>query len=308
MIFVQNKDGFMNSKIIFNIFILLVLISTLPVEALEKVVYGDDNRLDLFEVSNPLYLDLARSTAAKVDSSNLSRESNGDYAVHGPTLEKSMRACPNSRFAQQLTVAQCTGFLVAPNILVTAGHCATGQNDCSNFKWIFDYGIHQKSRFGELNLVPRERVYNCKKIISQIMENTVDFAVIQLDRPVFDRQPLIFRKSGMIKDDTELVIIGHPLGLPMKVAGDAFVRSNADNAFFVANLDSFGGNSGSPVFDANTGIVEGILVRGEQDMDYDSQNQCYIPKVCSNAGCRGEDVIRITNVKAIYSPINEDND
>ncbi|WP_420540401.1 S46 family peptidase (plasmid) [Paenibacillus polymyxa] len=43
----------------------------------------------------------------------------------------------------------------------------------------------------------------------------------------------------------------------------AAVRDNPPNAFFVANLDTYGGNSGSPVFNSDTHEVEGILVRGE---------------------------------------------
>ena len=35
--------------------------------------------------------------------------------------------------------------------------------------------------------------------------------------------------------------------------------------YFTANLDTYRGNSGSPVFNAITHKVEGVLVRGEQD-------------------------------------------
>ena len=98
---------------------------------------------------------------------------------------------------------------------------------------------------------------------------------------------------------TELVVIGHPTGLPTKIAGGAWVRQNTNNVYFQSNLDTFGGNSGSAVFDAETGTVEGILVRGETDYVYDSSRGCRVPKQCSNEGCRGEDVTRITNIKEL---------
>ena len=118
-----------------------------------------------------------------------------------------------------------------------------------------------------------------------------DYAVVELDRPVTGRSPLMFRTSGQISDNAGLVVIGHPSGIPTKVAGGANVRSQ-DNGFFVANLDTYGGNSGSAVFNSQSGVVEGILVRGERDFVY--QGNCKVSKVCENESCRGEDVTRIT--------------
>ncbi len=87
-------------------------------------------------------------------------------------------------------------------------------------------------------------------------------------------------------------MIGHPVGLPTKFAGEAVVRSNQQSAFFVANLDTYGGNSGSPVFNSDTHEVEGILVRGETD--FVPQGGCNVSLVCPTSGCRGEDCTRTT--------------
>jgi hypothetical protein len=70
------------------------------------------------------------------------------------------------------------------------------------------------------------------------------------------------------------------------------VRNNAPAAFFVANLDTYGGNSGSPVFNSNTREVEGVLVRGETD--FATQGGCQVSLVCPTSGCRGEDCTRTT--------------
>ena len=86
-----------------------------------------------------------------------------------------------------------------------------------------------------------------------------------------------------------LVVIGHPAGLPLKVADGANVRSiGLSGQHFVANLDTYGGNSGSAVLNGVTGDVEGILVRGEMDFIY--QNGCRVSNRCLNDSCRGEDV------------------
>jgi hypothetical protein len=52
------------------------------------------------------------------------------------------------------------------------------------------------------------------------------------------------------------------------------------------------------VLDATTGVVEGILVRGEADSVTTSAG-CQVSKVCADTGCRGEDITRITNVPRI---------
>lgn len=62
----------------------------------------------------------------------------------------------------------------------------------------------------------------------------------------------------------------------------------------MANLDTYGGNSGSAVFNDRTGEVEGILVRGE--VDYTYKGNCMVSNVCTDSGCRGEDVTYISEV------------
>src|SRR5205814_1482337 len=112
--------------------------------------------------------------------------------------------------------------------------------------------------------VPAAEVYGCKELLGREQVGTgADWALIRLDRAVVGHQPLKINASGSIEKGTEIVVIGHPAGLPTKVAGNAAVRDASKEGFFVANLDTFGGNSGSAVFNAKTGQIEGILVRGE---------------------------------------------
>jgi hypothetical protein len=125
-----------------------------------------------------------------------------------------------------------------------------------------------------------------------------DYAFIELDRKVTDLEPLKVRTSGKISKGDSVVVIGHPTGLPTKIADGAKVRS-IQGKFFSANLDTFGGNSGSAVFNAVTHEVEGILVRGETDYVYNSTLGCQVVNVCSNDSCRGEDVTFIKNVEGL---------
>ncbi len=281
--------------------IILTLLVTTSAFSKNKVVYGIDNRVEVYETENTLYSDLSKSTAAMIDSRSLSFDGSNTYTITGGTLE-SRGICSNARFSQQITAASCSGFLVAPNLLVTAGHCITSDFDCENQKWVFDY--KQSEEEAVEFTVPATNVYSCKRIIQRALDrgSRDDFALIELETEVLDRTPLEFRKDGRVEDNAPLVVIGHPSGLPTKIADGANVRDNIDEIYFSANLDTFGGNSGSAVFNSETGLVEGILVRGEADYVYTSRG-CRVPKVCTEEGCMGEHVTRITNVTALIEEL-----
>ena len=269
-----------------------------PVFASEKVVYGTDDRKDLYEVTNKLYRSLAQSTAGMIPVDQVIPQAGERYKVIGTRLQDE-GVCANAKFANQITAASCSGFLVGEDLLVTAGHCIEDLADCSRYQWVFNYSIDsaRKKEF----LVNKDDVYACTEIIERALDsNTMDdFALVRLERKVVGRTPLKFRTSRKIANNAQLVVIGHPSGLPTKIADRATIRDNTNNSFFQSNLDTFGGNSGSAVFDARNGLVEGILVRGERDYVPDSSKNCSIPKVCKDNACRGEDVTRITNIKSL---------
>lgn len=279
---------------------ILTLALTFNAFANNKVIYGDDNRTEVINASSK-YRQLARSTAAmvpesKLNYSDLSERFNLDTSE---TLE-GRGICSNERFAQQPTVALCSGFLIAEDVLVTAGHCIKDMTDCTRNKWVFDYKITNGNDVNtEIN---KDNVYSCKSILAQKLENNgQDYAVIKLDRAVYGREPLKFRRDSKVTAGTSILVIGHPSGLPTKIADDANIREISENGYFVTNLDTYGGNSGSAVINKSTGEVEGILVRGEKDYEYNYQAGCAQSNRCSNSGCRGEDVTTITSIGFIQN-------
>ena len=289
-----------------KMFLCLSLVFLMPLEHAEardlKVIYGEDSRLDLKNTLNDLHYQLAQSTAAMIPNNNI-RERGSVSTIVGSTL-RSRGICQGERFDDQITAANCSGFLVAPDLVVTAGHCVRNQRDCASSSWVFGFGIDVDTNYvpGETEFdVDSSNVYSCVEVVEQSLSRVTgdDHALIRLDRPVTDREPLEVRTEGRVERMTNLVVIGHPTGLPTKVAAGAWVRNNSNDVYFVANLDTFGGNSGSAVFDMETGLVEGILVRGEQDYVFDSARGCRVPKVCDEDGCRGEDVTRITNIESL---------
>ncbi len=263
-----------------------------------KVIYGDDNRVDVEDSVNPVYISLAKSTAAMVNTLLLTELNSEQYELAGRSLSDG-GVCSSERFSNQPTLADCSGFLVSKDRLVTAGHCIKTKDDCAKSSWVFDYRVQVES--DSKVVVDKSSVYKCRKIISQKLdsETLADYAVIELSRDVEDRAPLKFRASGKPVIGESLVVIGHPSGLPTKIADGASVKEIND-IYLTSNLDTYGGNSGSAVFNSTTGIVEGILVRGETDYIFDRALGCRVSNRLTDIDA-GEEVTLITVVKGLPS-------
>ena len=258
-----------------------------------RVIYGEDDRRDIFDSKNdPKLVELARSTAIVVKKSDLTQDAGGKtFKLPPDTYGESQNLCSTEPFFDQPSPGFCSGFLVGDDLFVTAGHCIKDAAACNGTSFVFDYGYDHQGK--DLSSVDADNVYHCKSVVAQKLDGGLgkDFAVVKLDRAVAGREPLKLRRSGAIENGAGVSVIGHPSGLPTKFTSGAKVRSNdATLPYFVTNLDTYGGNSGSAVFNTQTGEVEGILVRGETDFVY--RNGCAVSNKCAEGACRGEDVTK----------------
>lgn len=274
--------------------ICLVLLFTTSVYAKNKVVYGDDNRVDVMNASAE-YQELAAKTLALIAKEKFDENLN----LQGEILGTRKMLCEDERFYHQLAPATCSSFLVAPDIVVTAGHCIKNQIDCDRFYFV--QGFNQQYEDQVDYQFNRSQLYNCKQIIERHQSQMLDYAVIRLDRAVPHVIPFKFRKKGKVKKKTPVIIIGQPSGLPTKIADDAKVRGTFWPGYFTTTADAFGGNSGSAVINANNHQVEGILVRGEIDYVEDRAMGCMRVKRCKERRCQGEAATRITKIKFLQS-------
>ncbi len=254
-----------------------------------KVIYGNDDRKDIYQVFNQQLLELADSTVALIDSDKLNQVGGGFSEVKARKFGDSYSLCSSEPFREQPAGAFCSGFLVGEDLIVTAGHCVRNQKACEGTKFVFSYALKSTSDTAEV--VDSQDVYGCKELVhSEVKGNGADFAVVRLDKKVSNHSPLNIRRAGQISVNQDITVIGHPAGIPTKIAGGAQVRSQG-SGFFNTNLDTYGGNSGSAVFNSDNGEVEGILVRGATDFVF--KNGCRVSNVCKSNECRGEDVTRI---------------
>jgi hypothetical protein len=256
-----------------------------------RVIYGDDGRVQFFQVERADVREVADSTAAMIRNSNLETKPNGTTAVNAGSFRQLFGVCSAEPFSTEPAGAMCSAFLVGDDMIATAGHCVD-ESRCPQSSFVFTY------RMSSQGLAPTEvdssEVYHCKEVLAREQTSNQDYALVRLDRPVRGHRILTLAQQAPQVGD-HLFVVGHPSGIPTKVAGGASVRG-VFNGYFKANLDTYGGNSGSAVFNESTLEVVGILVRGESDFVYDSQKQCSMSNHCLNSSCRGEDATNISYI------------
>lgn len=259
----------------------------------ERVVYGEDNRLDLYELTDLQWKARATSTVALIRDKLIEKESAGsNYKIHARVYGDSKLLCKDEPFYEQSYASFCSGSLIAPDIVMTAGHCVKSFKACESVKFVFNYSYLTKN--ADPTVVAANNLYSCKELIYSQAANA-DFALVRLDRKVVGRKPLALNTSSVIKVGDKLVLIGNPSGIPTKVAAGATVLKTTHKDYFVTDTDSYAGNSGSAVFNEKTGLIEGILVRGHTD--FKNVNGCFKSVVCKGLqDCRGEDVTRMSSV------------
>jgi len=251
---------------------------------LQRVIYGDDDRRDVYTVTDPHLLRLTQAACAVISTAEISNNGDGTYTLSMVpwTLQGGLPLCAGERFAGQQRIGFCSGFLVAPDLVVTAGHCLS---DCNGHAFLF--GFQQvDSLTPPPSVVSADDIYFCSQVVAHALQGDNDYCLVRLDRPVVGREPIPIRRDGLVSTGAPLVVVGDPLVLPMKVAAGAEVKDNRPAyPWFQANTDTYGGNSGSMVVNMDTWRIEGILVRGAPDFVYNGG--CAASNVVPNTGNPG---------------------
>ena len=127
-----------------------------------------------------------------------------------------------------------------------------------------------------------------------------DYGVMELDRVVTGYTP--YTNAELVNVGDSLTLIGHPVGLPKKFDFGGQVQ-RVSETLIQGTVDSYGGNSGSPIFDADGNLV-GILVGGAPDFVDDGG--CDVSNVCpGGSGCTslGENIVPICVLATATSTI-----
>lgn len=260
----------------------LVLVSAAESPAL-AIIYGTDDRKEVYDYDGlPEWDPALQSTGALMSRSDIDASDPTNVIFNAPTLAEDFDLCPSERFGDQSTPGFCSGFLITEDHIVTAGHCVEDASDCGGTTFVFYYEMASE---GVRNTITTDDIYDCQSVLTHIYVNGDDFAIVELDRPVVGIEPVLVRRGGIFEHapgGPGVVAIGHPYGIPLKVADNASALEGSRD-YFVSNVDTFGGNSGSGVYSATTQELTGILVRGNND--WVDNGACNESAGCPDTGC-----------------------
>ena len=261
-----------------------------------EVVYGNDSRQEFDKVSTPALAKLAAASVALVNEDHIhSTESEDKLFLSGEESEEQFNLCKGQRFGEQESVANCSGVLITPQRILTAAHCISVET-CASTRFVFN--LKQKTHTHGGYLISRTDIYSCQELIARAPEEnweSEDFAIVELDRPAFQLAPVPFSNRDLSLGEG-VFALGFPSGTPLKYAHGR-VRASILPSIYTMAIDTFAGNSGSPVFDDKEKKLVGILVSGETDfITNPKQQSCNIVHTCSFGKCSGERVFKVNSL------------
>lgn len=233
------------------LFVILAACSSDP----EEPAPNPDRRVDIADAA-PGIRDASKSVGLVLKKSKLPPSRDGRHSLVPQPLGERLGLCAGERFIDQpsSTVGGATAFLVAPDQVATAAHVLDDVGGENDFAIAFGFDTNDAT-------VAESDVYEAKSAA----RGSGDFAVVTLARAVTGRAPLALHRDGEVAIDQKVVVVGHPLALPLKAAPGT-VRAKQDGLFFF-DTDTNQGNSGSPVLNADTLIVEGLFTSGGEDFE-----------------------------------------
>jgi V8-like Glu-specific endopeptidase len=228
----------------------------------------------------------------------------GTYSVNASNLNVNVRLCPGESFQNQLQVAYCSAVLIASDTIATAGHCVrdVGKNNrvpaLSDMRIVFGFRAETSSDPGSREY-DADHVFEVNAILNSSADQ--DWALLKLSKPVpaAVARPIPSIATTRIKTREPVYVVGYPSGLPVKYADGAEVKVNDGAVNFIANLDTFRGNSGSGVFAKASNALVGLLIGGATDYYADGTvaDGCFRAYRCLKPACGGEVVTRIEIMK-----------
>ncbi|MGZ3722673.1 MAG: trypsin-like serine peptidase [Bdellovibrionales bacterium] len=226
--------------------------------------------------AGPVAQEAADSTAMMADSPKIAKKSSGDgYDLNW----NAQNYCPGHPFRGQKKLAGgfCTSFLIASNMVATAGHCLRGKNCKTGITFIF--GLKNSSP-----TAPGDDVYKCSSVRNAKIPDLEtpgkkysyndDIAIITLDRPVKGRKPLQMdfskydpKRSSSDMETMLTTSVGYADGLPVKASnGYRVTAPNGESNGVSTSAQIVGGMSGGPVVSVTTGKVIGVSLTGSPTM------------------------------------------
>jgi V8-like Glu-specific endopeptidase len=262
----------------------------------QPVIYGDDDRVELDALAGVSWIAGAAARAvalvsvpsaalavpADIEDAGTEGASDEDTGVpeqpwSARTAGARFELCAEERFAEQPSVAECSGVLVSNDIVLVAGHCFAADDPCERYRYALGYteasgdaGISDASLMRCRELIIRE--------VGRLADgSSVDYALVRLERAVAAADASALTRDPSVAAGATVTSIGFPAGLPLKIDPNGEVLT-VDRTGFELLTDAYHGSSGSAVYDRAGGLV-GILTHGQTDFAWDAERRCRVSRV-----------------------------
>lgn len=182
--------------------------------------------------------------------------------------------CRDQRFARQRGVGTaCSGVLVSTGLVLTASHCLNAR---PIDRWLVVFGHDGDAR----TPIRAVGIHAIRHRVSDTERG--DIVALELDEPIV---PSSGTRIGAPTNEGRVHMLGHPFGFTLKASTCAVDSdcpiiprvTQVGRDWFLADLDGFQGNSGSPVYAEDGSTLIGIWSGAPSTLVPERQN--------STAGC-----------------------
>lgn len=233
----------------------------------------------------PIRSIMADSTVALVHRRKLEDHGDGTFTLNATTVRTEYNVCPDETHVDPdaASASVCSGVLVRKDRVLTARHCLKEfAGKVENIRIVRGYRNMQ----GERLPFKEHQVFSVRMVPADIHPEAM---LLKLDKEVTDVSSLPVPAPVPPAESSLVFAAGHPLGMPLTFSARGYVKGYPSQTI-PTDLDVFGGNSGSPVFNSLGNLV-GIVLEGANDFEY---GQCNHVKQCLERDkCRMEEVLSI---------------
>lgn|SRR6185369_7715040 len=266
----RNGGGSLHAAAVISLGVTVAACSGAPettAERQSRTIYGSDSRREYFEVESEGEKSIASGAMVALVSNRVLESTHG-VLNNATSWGEVDHLCPDELFADQPSVAFCSGVLVDWDLVLSAGHCARAL-PVEDFSVVFDFYYDSP---GKLAYSPDSTVsvtaIAAERLDALNSDDQLDYAWFRLSRPVFSpRQPIpVHKASSNLHEGDSLIVMGNGSGIPLKIDRDAKVRNvRGAQDYFSADADDFSGSSGGAALDEQLALT-GIVSRGQQDL------------------------------------------